>query len=123
MAGAAPSSDPPSSEPAPPSQTSAQGGASRRDAEHYLPYARAIEREHPEELAALGMTAQGYAAAVGEPGLTIEESVAAGFMSAEEGRYVQGRATREDLIELGYAAAQIEVILEDQRARACASSG
>ncbi len=116
----------PYSEPAPRSQTSAQGGASRRarvDAEHYLPYARTIEREHPEELAALGMTAEGYAAAVGEPGLTIEESIAAGFMSAEEGRYVQGRATREDLIELGYAAAQIEVILEDQRARACASSG
>lgn len=94
----------------------------RVEAKHFLAYARSIEREHPEELAALGMTAEEYAAGMVEPGLTIDASIAAGLMSAAEGHYLQGCATREDLGELGYAPAQIEAILKEQRARACVSS-
>jgi hypothetical protein len=43
-------------------------------------------------------------------------------MSAAEGRYLQFRATREDLVELGHSPDEIETILEEQRAYACASS-
>lgn len=60
-------------------------------------YAQKVEREAPEHLRSLGMSAQEYATAMSGPGRTIEECVEAGLMSAEECRFIQGRATREDL--------------------------
>ncbi len=89
---------------------------------YFLEHARTLAREHPEHLAALGQTAEQYAQEMAEPGLTIEESVAAGWMSAAEGRFIQGNATAEDLIALGHSSAEVEEILLDQRVRACASS-
>ncbi len=90
--------------------------------EHCLPYAHKLQHDCPEYLPSLGMTAEQYASSLAEPGLTIEEAVRAGHMTAAEGRYVQGCATRDDLTALGYAPGEIEGVLEDQRARACASS-
>ena len=88
----------------------------------FLEYARKIEREHPEHLAALGMSAEEYARSMCEPGLTIEESVAAGWISATEGRSILGQATLEDLLELGYTADEAQAILLDQQDQACAPS-
>jgi uncharacterized protein YciI len=88
----------------------------------YLEQARKIEREHPEHLAALGVTAEEYARTMAGPTLTIEESVAAGWMSAAEGRFILGHATLEDLRELGHTADEAHAILLDQQERACASS-
>lgn len=88
----------------------------------FLEHARTIEREHPEHLAALGMTAEEYAHCMMEPALSIDESVAAGWMSAAEGRLIEGRATLEDLLELGHSPAEARAILADQEDRACASS-
>ncbi len=85
-------------------------------------YAEKLEREDPEHLRSLGMSAEQYAAAMAEPGQTVEECVQAGLMSAAECRYIQGCATREDLTELGYAPSEIECILEEQ-AGACGSCG
>ncbi len=81
-------------------------------AEHFLPYAQKLEREHPEHLRAIGMTAEDYAAALAEPGLTLDESVAAGLMSAEEARFLLGEATREDLVLLGYSPEEMTLSLE-----------
>ena len=88
----------------------------------FLEHARALEREHPEHLAALGMTAEAYAHSMSGPSLTVEESVAAGWMSAAEGRFILGRATLEDLLELGHSADEARAILLDQQERACAPS-
>ncbi|MEZ4293513.1 MAG: hypothetical protein R3B70_00950 [Polyangiaceae bacterium] len=85
-------------------------------------YAEKMEREGAEHLQLLGMSAQECAAAMSEPGRTIEECVAAGLMSAPESRFLEGRATREDLTELGYSAEEVARILEEQ-AGACESSG
>jgi hypothetical protein len=89
---------------------------------HYLDYAREIERDHPEHLAALGMTAEEYARSMSGPSLTIEESVAAGWMSAAEGRFITGKASLDDLLELGHSPEEAREILADQQARACAPS-
>jgi heme oxygenase len=89
---------------------------------HYVEHARAIERDHPEHLAALGMTAEQYAQSMSGPSLTIEESVAAGWMSAAEGRFIGGKASLEDLLELGHSPEEAREILADQQARACAPS-
>jgi hypothetical protein len=62
------------------------------------------------------LTATEYAASMAGPGLTIEESVAKGLMSAAEGRFIHGHATRDDLIELGYPPEESEIILEEQKA-------
>ncbi len=85
----------------------------RADVEYpfFLAHARQIEGEHPEHLAALGMTAEEYARSMSGPSLTIEESVAAGWMSAAEGRFIQGRATRDDLLELGHPPDEAQAIL------------
>lgn len=105
--------------PAPASERAAAGGRTielgRLVAEH-------LRATQPAEFAALGVTVEEYAREFAEPGLTIDESVAAGHMSAAEGRYIQFCATREDLIELGHTPEEIDEILEEQRARACASS-
>lgn len=85
-------------------------------------YAQELDREHPEHLRSLGMTAEEYAEALAAPAQTIEEAVEAGWMSAEEARFIQGQATREDLARLGYSHEEVRVILEEQQARACASS-
>ena len=85
-------------------------------------YAKRVEREDPEHLKSLGMSAEQYAAALLEPGRTVEECVEEGLMSAAECRYIQGCAAREDLAELGYSHAEIERILEEQ-AKACGSCG
>jgi hypothetical protein len=90
-----------------PPQFAGAGTAEERAAIEYptfLAHARALEREHPEHLAALGMTVEAYARSMSGPSLTIEESVAAGWMSAAEGRFILGRATLEDLVELGHPA-------------------
>jgi heme oxygenase len=87
-----------------------------------LVYARTVEREHPEHLAALGMTAEEYARSMSEPALSIDESVAAGWMSAAEGRCIQGCATLDDLLELGHSEDEARAILADQEDRARASS-
>jgi hypothetical protein len=106
------------------------GSTSSLRAEHFLPYALDIARQQPGYLASIGMDADAYAASLAQPGLTIEESVEAGEISAAEGRFLQGVATAEDLVELGYSAQDVAVILEEQEARAasrdpagaCASS-
>ncbi|MFO0587075.1 MAG: hypothetical protein U0441_06045 [Polyangiaceae bacterium] len=85
-------------------------------------YAEKLGREDPEHLRLLGMSAEQYAASMSEPGRTVEECVQAGLMSEAECRYLQGCATREDLTELGYSAAEAEGILEEQ-ANACDSCG
>lgn len=100
-----------------------QSGAAPREAhlgEALRLYAQKVERDAPEHLRSLGMNAQDYATAMAEPGRTIEECVAAGLMSAEECRFIQGQATREDLAELGYSPEEIVRILEEQ-ATTCAS--
>ncbi len=81
-------------------------------AEHLLPYAQQIANEHPGYFDLLGTTPVDYAANMAEPGRTLEESVAAGLMSAAEARFVAGSATREDLVDLGYAPVEIDAILE-----------
>ena len=86
----------------------------------YLEQGRMLEREHPEELAALGETPEEYALAMIDRGGSIEEAVARGWMSAAMGHLFAGCATREDLVELGYAPDKIQAILELQE-RACAS--
>jgi hypothetical protein len=85
-------------------------------------YAERLEREDPKHLRSLGMSAEQFAALMSEPGRTVEECVQAGLMSAAECRYIQGRATRDDLSELGYSPNEIECVLEDQ-AGACGSCG
>jgi hypothetical protein len=85
-------------------------------------YGKHLLNTQPEYFAGLGVSVEEFAARFAEPGHTIDESVAAGEMSAAEARYLQLRATREDLVELGYSPEEIEAILEDQRAYACASS-
>jgi hypothetical protein len=95
---------------------------SRTEYVFFLELARQIEHEHPEHLTALGMTTEDYALSMSGPSLSIDESVAAGWMSAEEGRFIQGLATLDDLLELGHPPAEARAILLDQQARACASS-
>lgn len=85
-------------------------------------YAEHLQATQPEHFASLGTTREAFATQFAEPGLTIDESVAAGHMSAAEGRYLQFCATREDLIELGHSPEEIDSILEDQRSHVCASS-
>ncbi len=62
----------------------------------FLAHAQQIEREHPEHLAALGVTAEEYAEGMTGPSLSVEDSVAAGWMSAAEGRFILGQATLAD---------------------------
>jgi hypothetical protein len=88
----------------------------------FLEHARDLAREHPEHLAALEMSAEEYARSMTGPSMTIEESVAAGWMSAAEGRSIRGQATLADLLELGHSLDEARVILADQQERACASS-
>jgi hypothetical protein len=89
---------------------------------YFLEYAQKIDRERPRYLASMGMTAEEYAREMCGPGLTIDESVAAGWMSAAEGRFIQGKATPQDLSELGYSDEEARVILVDQQERVGASS-
>lgn len=100
--------------------------AARVEAGCFLDHVHELDRAIPGHLAALGTTAEAHAAALLEPGLTIGASVAAGLLPAAEGRYLQGCATREDLVELGHSAEEITAILaeqlEDEQASACASS-
>jgi hypothetical protein len=88
----------------------------------FLEHARQIEREHPEHLDALGMTTEQYARCMSGPSMSIDESVAAGWTSAAEARFIQGRATLDDLLELGHPPVEAHAILLDQQARACVSS-
>ncbi len=88
----------------------------------YLAYAQNIERDHPGYLASVGMSAEEYAREMAGPSMTIEESVAAGWMSAAEGRFIHGQATPADLVELGYSDEEARAILLNQQERACASS-
>jgi hypothetical protein len=97
-------------------------GRTAQEYPFFLEHARQIERAHPEHLAALGMTAEEYARSMTGPSLTIEESVAAGWMSAAEGRFILGEATLDDLLELGHPLDEAQAILLDQQVRACASS-
>jgi hypothetical protein len=85
-------------------------------------YAEHLREAQPAYFAALGATVEELAARFAEPGLTIDASVAAGQLGAAEGRYLQFRATREDLVALGHPLDEIDAILEEQRAHACASS-
>jgi hypothetical protein len=92
--------------------------STRRIADHFLPYAQRLESEHPGYLALLGTTPAEYASSMADPGRTVEEAVAAGLLSAAEARFIGGCATGQDLIDLGHLPAEIDAILEDQRARA-----
>lgn len=85
-------------------------------------YAEHLLETQPEYFATLGVTVEDFAARFAAPGLTIDESVEAGGLSAAEGRYLQFRATREDLVVLGHAPEGIDAILAEQRDHACASS-
>lgn len=105
-----------------PFEPARSGSMTPLQAEHFLPYAREIEREHPEHLSAMGLGAEEYAASMAAPGLTIDESVHAGLLSGAEGRFIKGIASRDDLRELGYSPAEIEGIFAEQQVRACASS-
>jgi hypothetical protein len=79
-----------------------------------LEHAQRIAREHPEHLAALGLTAEQYANELAQPGMSVEESVAAGWMSAAEGRFLLGQATLEDLLELGHSPDEARALLAQQ---------
>jgi hypothetical protein len=98
------------------------GVSGGRTVEFGRAYAEHLEATAPEHLASLGITVEELAAELAAPGLTLAESVAAGHMSAAEARFIEFRATREDLIELGYGPLEIDAILDEQRAHACASS-
>ena len=89
---------------------------------YYLADAQKTEREHPELFGALGVTPEQYAHEMTEPGKSLQESVEAGWISAAEARRMQGQATLDDLLEIGYSAEEADAILSDQRERACASS-
>ena len=95
-------------------------GLSREEAAQY---AAQLEREQPGYAAALGLTVAELAVELAGPGLSVEESVAAGWLSAAEGRAMLGQATPEDLAELGYPADETRAILLRQQDQACASSG
>lgn len=93
--------------------------------EPFLAHARQLEREHPEHLASLDMTAEAYAAGMVEPRLSLEEAEQAGWIAPEERRLYEGRATLEDLLANGFSDEQARTILQEQeqeQARACASS-
>jgi hypothetical protein len=77
-----------------------------------------IERDEPGTLAKYGVTDQSLDA----PGKTLEQAVEAGWIPAEEMRMIQGVASEEDLIALGYTPTEIVELLAEQRVRACASS-
>jgi hypothetical protein len=78
-----------------------------------LEFALKVERENPGYLASIGETAEEFARSFVGPG---------GSSSAAEGRLYGGCATREDLVELGFAPEQIQALLLKQQERACASS-
>jgi len=89
----------------------------------WLDHARMLEREHPEHLAALGLTPEAYARLAIEPAMSIEESVAAGWMDASEGRILLGCATLEDLLEWHYTPEEAAATLRRQKQEsACGSS-
>ena len=100
--------------------------AARVEAGCFLDHVHELDRTNPGYLDALGTTPEAHAAGLLAPGLTIDESVAAGLLRAAEGRYIQGCATREDLVELGHSPEEIDTLLaeqlEDQQVSACASS-
>jgi hypothetical protein len=81
-----------------------------------------LQATQPEYFISLDITVDEFAARFAEAGMTVDESVAAGEISAAEGRYLTFCATREDLAVLGHSLEEIEAILEDQRAQACVSS-
>jgi len=85
-------------------------------------YAEQLERDHPGTLASLGMTAEDYARQMASPGTSVATSVAAGWMSPAEGRFLQGEATLDDLLALGHPLDEARELLAEQRERACASS-
>jgi hypothetical protein len=85
-------------------------------------YAEHLQATQPEFFASLGATVDDFAARFAEPGMTVDESAAAGHISAAEGRYLTFCATREDLVVLGHSPEEIDAVLADQQARACASS-
>ena len=89
--------------------------ASGRSVELGRAYAEHLRATHPEHFASLNVTADELAERFAASGLTIHEAVAAGEMSAAESRYLQFRATREDLVEFGHSPEEIETILEEQR--------
>ncbi|MBK8253166.1 MAG: hypothetical protein IPK82_10930 [Polyangiaceae bacterium] len=86
-------------------------------------YARHLEHSCPQHLQAVGLTASEYAEILAAPSRSIEECVRSGAMSAAEGRFIEGNATEADLVELGYSADEILLIIQDQKAFRCASSG
>ncbi len=79
-----------------------------------------IERADPGTLAEYGITDQSLDA----PGKTLEQAVEAGWIEASEMRAIQGTASKDDLIALGYTPAEVGAMLEEQRDRAgtCESS-
>ena len=77
-----------------------------------------IEHDEPGTLATYGISD----ASLAEPGKTLEQAVAAGWIEAAEMRSSQGNASKEDLIQLGYTPAEIAEMLDEQRVGACASS-
>jgi len=79
-----------------------------------------IERADPGTLAKYGITDQSLDA----PGKTLEQAVEAGWIEAAEMRAIQGTASRDDLITLGYTPAEVDTMLDEQRDRAgaCESS-
>jgi hypothetical protein len=77
-----------------------------------------IEHDEPGTLATYGISD----ASLDEPGKTLEQAVEAGWIEAAEMRAIQGTASKEDLIQLGYTPAEIDEMLDEQRVRACASS-
>jgi hypothetical protein len=78
-------------------------------------------RHNPTIAAELGVTVEELAklAATSTP---IDKAVEHGWISAEEERFLQGRATMDDLLALGYSHEESMELLVEQRGRACASS-
>ena len=82
-------------------------------------YAHHVTRMQPELLASIGMTTDEFEAACNDT-RSLEEAVKVGWISAAEQRFIEARATREDLLELGHKPGEIEALLAEQQA--CASS-
>jgi hypothetical protein len=78
------------------------------------------ERADPGALARYGITDESLDA----PGKTLEQAVDAGWIEAAEMRAIQGTASKDDLIALGYTPAEVGAMLEEQQDRAgtCESS-
>ena len=67
-----------------------------------------LEHNEPGTLATYGISD----ASLEEPGKTLEQAVEGGWIEAAEMRSIQGNASKEDLIQLGYTPAEIDEMLE-----------